>query len=295
MSDDLKCEVEIDGFKMTLLKPSHVTDSTDKKNIVEIWGTKYDKTVDTSVTLYRYDAPKDCTKLPEELKYMTKLKEININDMSSLPSVPEETVRLYSEYKKIKDISVLKECPTLESILIGKQDISDISCLSELKNLEDLRLMKNPIQDYSPIKNLHNLKTLEIGGLPLHDTNILKNLINLEFIFCTITDTNGFKHLTNLVTLNFHYFHGGISDEINLDFIDYLSKLENLWINNVPNIPIDFCNDKDGLKKLRAHLKFPKSYNATKIQSWWRKIKYKDALNPHLYPVLANIVVQYLI
>jgi len=48
---------------------------------------------------------------------------------------------------------------------------------------------------------------------------------------------------------------------------------------------------------LKKWFKFQKMFQATKLQNWWRKIKYKREykreLDPHLIPVLANIVIQF--
>ncbi len=130
----------------------------------------------------------------KNLKYMTSLTHINLND------------------NNIDDLSVLAGITTLQQIEANNNNITDISFVSKLSNLGIVIMNNNNVSDISPLKNCKNLKKLWLVDNPVNDISALKgkNMLEIGFNNAPITDISALKGMTNLYQL--HLYNCNISD-----------------------------------------------------------------------------------
>uniref|UniRef100_UPI0018F8B00B leucine-rich repeat domain-containing protein n=1 Tax=Salinibacter altiplanensis TaxID=1803181 RepID=UPI0018F8B00B len=81
------------------------------------------------------------------------------------------------------DLTVLREYPDLEYLILLDCGISDIEPLRELVNLTELHLGGNEITDIGPLQNLNNLTGLYLGHNEIADIGPLQNLTDLKELY----------------------------------------------------------------------------------------------------------------
>lgn len=125
---------------------------------------------------------------------------------------------------KILDISAIKNCPTLEKVILTYCNINSLKGIEELTNLKILNINNNNITALKPIENLKNLTELNLQNNAISDTSSYvdtdgstKTYRNLD-ILAGLHTSNGGK-LTNL------YLSG------NDNIIDYSPVSSLSWSN----------------------------------------------------------------
>ena len=159
----------------------------------------------------------------DDLKYMTNLTEIVINDNELIyPSVLGELTnleKLTMHNNRISDISFVKNLTGLVVLGAGENNITDISPLRGLKELNELWLQNNAINDVSALSGHKQLKYASFAYNRITD---FRPLAGNEFYELSIAynaiDGNyeAVKGLT--VTQNFYIGGNGIST--NVDVLD---------------------------------------------------------------------------
>ena len=129
---------------------------------------------------------------------------------------------------KLNDISALKDCKNLRSLILSDNEIADISPLKGLTTLEELDLSNNKITDLSPLAGCSKLQKLELDGNSVRDLSPLAACAELKELLLTgndISDISALSSLTKLTTLQLDDNH--ISD---LSALYGLSQLEILSV-----------------------------------------------------------------
>jgi len=126
------------------------------------------------------------------------------------------------------------------------------------------------------IKYLPNLKFLTLENNQIQDIAPLKDLHNLEELWLI---SNQIQDISSLLPLK--HLH-------NLQHFD-------MCFNPIKN-PFEFKFERPNqIEELKIWFRFLDNCNAIKIQTCYRKWKYRKAIDRYLYPVLNNLVLQYLI
>lgn len=84
--------------------------------------------------------------------------------------------------ENFSDISVLKNCKSLEKVEFKHNFIENISVFSELENLGSIGLNENPVKDISPLIGLKNLKYLDLCDADYYDGSIFESLGDFEYL-----------------------------------------------------------------------------------------------------------------
>jgi hypothetical protein len=83
------------------------------------------------------------------------LQETELNSLDAVRN-------LYLWNRNIDDVSVLRDCPSLEFLTLSANKISTLECLAECKNLKELYIRKNNIKSRAEIKHLAQLPNLRM-------------------------------------------------------------------------------------------------------------------------------------
>jgi len=252
-------------------------DSKKEKKVVTICGKEYDVNMTTKLNLCR----KNLTEFPSNIKYLTNLEILWLNN-NQIKVIPPEIKYL----TKLKTFSIIQN-----QVSIIPPEIK------YLTNLQILSFSSNIIKIIpSEIKFLVNLQYLDFT---------LNRITRIPPEICFLTKLWGIDLSHNYIKvipseikfLNLCEFrlNNNLIEYIPIE-IKFLTELDSLWINNnplpfkiEPNTSIYLENSSLG-----KWFKMLDHFYAIKIQTCYRKWKYRRALDKHLYPVLTNIVVQYL-
>ena len=180
------------------------------KNNEELTAAKYEELA---------KALPDCVISHDELR-----TGIRIGDLEFEADVEQISVMSV----KLNDISALKDCKNLRSLILSDNEIADISPLKSLTTLEELDLSNNKITDLSPLAGCTKLQKLELDGNSVRDLSPLAACAELKELLLTgndISDISALSSLTKLTTLQLDDNH--ISD---LSALYGLSQLEILSV-----------------------------------------------------------------
>ncbi len=166
-----------------------------------------------------------------ELKHMTKLKQITLNDnyitdisvLGNIPTLEE----VDANNNQISNISCFGNLPRLKIVVMNNNDIQDISVFSNFTTVEKIWLHYNNITDISPISGNKQLTELGFDGNPIRDISAVKGMYNLRMLCvngCGITDISALEGIKSLDELNIG--NNSISDLSVLDGI----KIEMLTV-----------------------------------------------------------------
>lgn len=141
-----------------------------------------------------------------ELKKLTKLKELHLNNCS------------------ISNLQFLEQLTDLQTLDLNDNQIVDIKSLEMLTGLKTLNLHNNQIIKIAFLKNLKNIENLNLGdNTQISDIQSLGNLTSLQDLYlkrCKISNIQFLENLTDLQVLNL--CANQVSD------IQYLGKLKGL-------------------------------------------------------------------
>lgn len=175
----------------------------------------------------------------EGIEQFTALKRLYLenNDCAQLELVAKcETLEeLYCiDLKNDNSYAVLSKMPDLKTLYIegSSDDIKDLSVLSDLTSLESLTIVDTDILNVDFLKDLENLKVLRLSENGLaKDLRAIGDLTDLEYLELDINASNGgqpqydtIKNLKNLKKLSLNTVY-------DLDFLYELDQLEELEID----------------------------------------------------------------
>lgn len=175
-----------------------------------------------------------------------------------------------------KDITALKKLPNLKYLDVLDNNITDLTIIGELTQLEMLRFgggikIETP-KDFSPLKNLKNIKYFTGAGCSaLNDLTLFEdmdelvyfelttadiqsgldiicekeNLLDLNLFKCTSEDFSPIGKCSELKQLTLAY-----TNVTDLSFLEYLTELEYLDIDNVKAEDYSILLELPSLKKL---------------------------------------------
>jgi Leucine-rich repeat (LRR) protein len=140
----------------------------------------------------------------EQLQLMAGLKEITINNNSSITDIESVSVchvlkTLSISFTGITDLSPLVELDSLRVLNLPNNPITDLEPLSRLTQLVELNLENTGIDDLSPIATLTNLQKLNVAGTRVRRLKPLSSLVHLREL--TINNTK-VSRLTTLYGLH---------------------------------------------------------------------------------------------
>ena len=228
---------------------------TDKINDLEIEGAKN--------TDYSY-----ISNLPSLKIFKIKCEKTNLNFIRSIKNIEELKIYFRPTSDDIfenkyydKENLILNDIKFLNNLKIldlSAMAFDDISSLSNLSSLEKLNLNYcTVLKDFSSLKKLTKLKFLNLSNSNIKDIDFLKNLkslIELNIASCdSIENLKPISNLKKLKSLIMSWIkYNADSEEIDLDFLEYLTELEllNIAHNKVSNYQSISFNKK--LKTLLA-------------------------------------------
>lgn len=204
----------------------------------------------------------------EGIEQFTALKRLFLenNDFSQLELVAEceSLEELYCvDLKGDKSYQILSKMPDLKTLYIdGSSDgVKDLSVLSQLTSLESLTVVDTDILNVDFLKGLEDLKVLRLSGNGLaKDLRAIGELADLEYLELDINASNGGQHqydtiknLKNLKSL-------ALDTVYELDFLYDLDQLEELEIdltfyNNLME-PIKQMKNLEKLSLISCHSQF---------------------------------------
>ncbi len=147
-----------------------------------------------------------------------------------------------------KELTILENLSSLQSLDLSEIQISDISFLENLTNLQALNLTNNQISDISFLENLTGLQTLDLSDNQISDINFLENLTGLQALdlrFNHILDIRFLENLTSLQSLNLS--DNQISD---ISFLENLTGLQSLDLSENQISGISFLENLTSLQSL---------------------------------------------
>lgn len=122
----------------------------------------------------------------ENLKYMTKVSEINLsnNQLTDLSPVSELKAlqKLTFHNNNVSDISFVKSLGSLTVFGAGNNGISDISPLADRIGLKELWIFDNSIEDITPLADCKYLEYVDVSNNLITDLTPLtgKKLVTLK-------------------------------------------------------------------------------------------------------------------
>lgn len=209
----------------------------------------------------------------EGIEQFTALKRLYLenNDCAQLELVAkcESLEELYCiDLKNDKSYAVLSKMPDLKTLYIegSSDDVKDLSVLSDLTSLESLTIVDTDILNVDFLKSLQNLKVLRLSENGLaKDLRAIGDLTNLEYLELDINASNGgqpqydtIKNLKNLKKLSLNTVY-------ELDFLYDLEQLEELEIdltfyNNLME-PIKQMKNLEKLSLISCHSQYKDGFS----------------------------------
>lgn len=138
--------------------------------------------------------------------------------------------------KGITDISVLSECKNLVKLDLSGNEISDLYGLMNIPGLQWLDIAGNDISDLRPLMGMAKLRVLYVSANQVSSTVPLSSLTTLQQLYLSdnpVSDFSGLKNLGSLQTLGIKSTN---LDDTGLQYLEYLSSLQKLEIDDNPNI-----------------------------------------------------------
>ena len=153
----------------------------------------------------------------------------------------------------LDNLNFLKEIPFVEHILIVKAYIKDVSGIYSLKNLRSFQIDKRRAVDFSKLKYLESASLSYVkGDIGIGESKIERLTLNsygknsiidipssVKYLGLNFVFLSKIEELPNLIELN----------ELNISYckslqsiagiMDKLPKLQKLFIQNCPNIPLE--------------------------------------------------------
>lgn len=173
------------------------------------------------------------------LKHNNRLEQIgNIVLATNLQELVLDDNYRIQEYRFIDELTSLT---SLTSLIFEDRNrtIANVPFLSNLINLTHLDISCHYIDNLEFIKRFIQLKSLNMCCNNINNTSFVSTLNNLEELTLTITNettVQDIENLTNLRKLSFMRFN---FTNVDVSFLRYLSKLENLEMTGVINFPVD--------------------------------------------------------
>lgn len=204
-----------------------------------------------TVKYYHYPSIKDNIIKSEDIKHLTKLESLEINEETKIDDegikdlVNLKRIRLYNNltitskaFEKLNNIKILSlECNgNITGDVIKKYDLEILSLYS-IKNLKD-----------TDLKNQKNLKVLYLFRSNIGD-NIIKHLTNLQILYIDInnkTICEGIRNLTKLKKLSL-MTNKSLTDSSIIN----LRELETIILPNNNNITVKSLKRFRNLSKIR--------------------------------------------
>lgn len=94
----------------------------------------------------------------------------------------------------IKDISILRDMPNLQVLVLDNQGVTDLSPLEKL-DLKKVSLCGNPLNDISPLQNSASLTELYLEGTQVSDLSALADKKMLKTLHIAFTDVSSLEPL----------------------------------------------------------------------------------------------------
>lgn len=148
----------------------------------------------------------------------------------------------------IKDISILKDMPNLQVLVLDNQGITDLSPLEDL-DLKKVSLCGNPLNDIGPLQNSASLTELYLEGTQVSDLSALADKKMLETLQIAYTDVSSLEPLRDSQISTLAMFVIPCEDYSVL----YDLPLKILYADNLPSDVIERLAEVGGLQKFTVY------------------------------------------
>lgn len=148
----------------------------------------------------------------------------------------------------IKDISILRDMPNLQILVLDNQGVTDLSPLEDL-DLKKVSLCGNPLNDISPLQNSASLTELYIEGTQVSDLSALADKKMLKTLHIAFTDVSSLEPLRDSQISTLAMFVIPCEDYSVL----YDLPLKVLYTDNLPADVIERLAEVGGLQRFTAY------------------------------------------
>jgi internalin A len=175
----------------------------------------------------------DLIELPEEIRELVWLKELNLGDIFH----PKKLEKLPSWIDELKNLQAL-DCYNTK--------IDSLEPISSLSNLQDLNCSNTKIDSLEPISSLSNLQALDCYNTKIDSLEPISSLSNLEELDCSNTKIDSLEPISSLSNL----------EELDcshtkIDSLEPISSLSNLQRLDCSNTKIDSLEPISSLSNLQ--------------------------------------------